>query len=133
MLPELESFVRIYDACPLLFWTVIGLASRCSEKHSDLYLRLAGPVRGLAAEVVNSPRRSLGIVQALVLLCLFPFPFRELESDRSLSYCGIASQMGLQLGLHRAEHDVEFCPEARLHSHDERLRTWAACYVVCSK
>jgi len=76
--------------------------------------------------------RSIETVQALLILCLWPFPVSTTFDDPSHSYSGIAVQMGLQLGLH--------CP-TQTYSHlavregitadsDVKLTTWLACLVV---
>lgn len=133
--PLLQGPVQLlesYNACPCLFWMVVALACKDHEKYAHLYLQLRSPIKRLAADHTVAASRSIFFVQALLLLCVWPFPFGAINEDPSWLYCGLAIHMAMLLGLHRPQH-----PFRLLHAADAevgdlamRTRTWLACFTV---
>ncbi|KAH8801387.1 hypothetical protein F5884DRAFT_806461 [Xylogone sp. PMI_703] len=124
-----HSHEDIYAECPLLFWVICAVTS-----NWEIRLLLAPMIKAMVADALHSFHRSIETVQALLILCIWPFPISSLGEDPSLFYSGIAVQMGLQLGLH--------CP-TQSHSHlngdknlapagdsEIRLTTWLACLII---
>jgi hypothetical protein len=124
-----ESSEVIYTKSPLLFWVICAVTS-----SNRLKPRFAPHIRTLVAEILIAPARSVETVQALLIMCMWPFNFSNLVDDASFFYSGLATQIGLQLGLHRP---------SLTHTHlggseqqdaetdfDSRLTTWLACFVV---
>ncbi|KIW25866.1 uncharacterized protein PV07_09002 [Cladophialophora immunda] len=117
----------IYASSPLLFWVV------CTITSPSLQPTLAPIVKSLVEEVVHTPKHSVQTVQALLLLCIWPFRVSFLSDDFSYFYSTMATQIGLQLGLHRSmgthtyrhSWDVQPMPDQEV-----RLTTWMACFVV---
>lgn len=118
------------------------VSTRCSNIHSKLHARLIEPVRRLAGEFNKIENRCVGFVQAMLLLCCWPFPFDVSISDTSWMFCGMASHMALQLGLHRPHHHTEYVyrpyqkPELGPNSTPNgikssiRRQVWVGCYIV---
>jgi hypothetical protein len=124
-----HSTDEIYSKCPLLFWVICAVTSTWQARK-----RFAPLIKAMVANILHSPSRSVEIVQALLILCVWPFSVSTLNEDPSHFYSSLAAQMGLQLGLH--------CP-AQAHSHksepndqataaDNVVKTtiWLACFVV---
>ncbi|KAK9327201.1 hypothetical protein V1520DRAFT_62955 [Lipomyces starkeyi] len=142
ILPPLETFILAYDSCHFLFWTVMVVSMKCSKMHSKLHAQLIEPLRRLAGEFNNIENRCVGFVQALLLLCCWPFPFDLSISDTSWMFCGMATHMALQLGLHRPHHLTEFVyrpyqqpefgPNSTPNGIESSIRrlVWAGCYIV---
>ena len=132
ILPDLSSFAKSYVSCPFLFWTVIAVASKHSQQHSHLYSNLVKPVQSLAADINAAAGQSLATIQALLILCWWPFPFRATINDPSWTYCGLAIHKALQIGLHRPLHCSDFEYQAEHDSKDltVRQKTWLACFVT---
>ena len=117
----------IYEACPLLFWVICSVAS-----STDIMLELQPHIQAMIGQVVVNPPRSVEVIQSLLILCMWPFPFYSTLGDPSFLYCGIATQMALQLGLHRPSLTPEFSSRRQVLevADDVRKTTWMACYVV---
>jgi hypothetical protein len=83
-------------------------------------------------KVVVNPPRSVESVQALLILCMGQFPFYSTLGDPSFMYCGIATQIGLQIGLHKPCLSQEFSKRKVVLEIDDHVRsgTWMACYIV---
>lgn len=117
----------IYAKSPLLFWVICAVAS-----STNVMLELQAGIANLVGQVVINPPRSVEVVQALLILCMWPFPFESTLADPSFIYCGIAHRISLQIGLHRPSLSQEFSSKRVVLEVDEDVRksTWLACYVV---
>ncbi|KAK4234665.1 fungal-specific transcription factor domain-containing protein [Achaetomium macrosporum] len=128
-LPGKEALVRDCAACPLLFWSVVAVASRATPALEGIRPRLVWPIRRLASESILQPR-SLSIIQALLLLCLWPMPYASLIDDPSWAFCGIATQKALQLGLYRPLPALMQQTNGDEDCANSMRRTWVACFIV---
>ena len=118
------------------------ISTKCFSMHSKLHAQLIEPVRRLASEFYKIENRCVGFVQALLLLCSWPFPFNVSINDMSWMFCGMATHMALQLGLHRPHHQTEFVyrpqhqpefgPNLTPNESENSVRriVWAGCYIV---
>jgi hypothetical protein len=115
------------EKCPLLFWVICAVAS-----STGTMLDLQPHIQVMVGQVAINPPRSIEVVQALLVLCMWPFPFYSTLGDPSFPYCGLATQIGLQIGLHRPSLSQEFSSKKQVLDvrEDVRKTTWMACYVV---
>jgi hypothetical protein len=125
-----RSIEAIYDRCPMLFWVICAVASPDSART-----RFEAPVRTLMLDVLDLRKESgVEMVQAILILCMWPFPFNSQKADSSFIYSGLATQISLGLGLHRPAVDAGFGTESTTTERqgDEEIRrtTWLACFVV---
>lgn len=117
----------VYAKSPLLFWAICAAAS-----NWRLQSRLAAPLKAMVKETLFSPR-SIETVQALLILCVWPCPFSSLSEDPSHFYSGLATQMSLQMGLHRptqAYSHMRVSSDPLNSTAEIKLTTWLACFVV---
>ncbi|KAH8809408.1 hypothetical protein F5884DRAFT_674124 [Xylogone sp. PMI_703] len=132
MLPKISRFIEYAEPCPFLFWTVLVIGLRGKSGRGDLYLEIADIVRNMAFDTVRPEyKRSLPSMQALLLLCHWPLPFRR-NDDPSHSFVTLATNIGLWIGLHRPYHDVEFVDESFSDGEMNiiRRKTWAVCFIT---
>jgi hypothetical protein len=94
-------------------------------------------VKTMIAETIHGTTHSVDTVQALLIMCIWPFKVVRLSEDPSHFYCSIARQMSLQLGLHRPgqpywplRHGSLSGPSTVMMDEEIRQSTWLACYVV---
>ena len=122
--PDLEA---MYKKCPLLFWVICAVTSDVNTA-----LTLHDGIKAMVADIVNNPPRSIETVQALLIMCMWPFPFGSTLQDPSCIYSGVATQIGLQIGLHRPSLQHEFSSRRQILEVNERARraTWLSCYIV---
>ncbi|KAH6961924.1 hypothetical protein BKA56DRAFT_598095 [Ilyonectria sp. MPI-CAGE-AT-0026] len=122
-----------YLLSDLLFWSIISVASRRMRSRPTLLPRLARNVTDLLWTTLRSIPYSLATVQALALLCTWPFPTSSSTADPTFMLVGIMLQIGTQMGLHRALDAQDFAKvPTRLDAREyaEWVRTWEACNVV---
>ncbi|CUM66531.1 uncharacterized protein PRCAT00004198001 [Priceomyces carsonii] len=127
-----NSANELYHKSQLLFWTVMLTAS-LSESEPTLYMSLASLIMQLAIETcwIRTPR-STHVIQALIILSIWPLPNEKVLDDCSYRFVGLAKNLALQLGLHRSgEFIQEFLrTQVSLGPDAERWRTrsWLAVF-----
>lgn len=127
-----------YERCPLLFWTIISVASRRYSTDLTLQSALSQSVLELSWKVIADPPLTYASVQGVLILCMWPLSTTHLWSDASTSLSNIAMVAAMHMGLHRPEHTREFTRHPKgggnvvLTEADksERKKTWAACNIV---
>ena len=117
----------VYERCPLLFWTICATASAEGPR-----MKFEEPVRTQIAQILDPCFSSVEVVQALLILCMWPFAFVSQKSDPSFIYGGIATQIALQIGLHRPAMDESLNSDQGSVNQEEEIRatTWIACFIV---
>ena len=133
--PELSSDYY-HDLSPLLFWTIILVSSRRLEGERRLFQTLSEPLSRLLWTTIMAVPQNYHIVKALCLLCTWPMPTSRTSTDPTFIYAGLASQIAIQLGLHRPSHAQDFSRyRLNLQQKDveDRARTWAVCVIVTQK
>lgn len=132
ILPDQHEFTAEYDSNRLLLWTVLAIASRGRDDMPNVYASLVEPVRRLASDLYSGQSRSLKTMQALLLLCIWPFPHQQSINDPSPMYCSLATHIGYQLGLHRPMHRSDFHETASrpIVSNLTERKTWYGCFIV---
>ena len=129
---ESKSATELYHKSQLLFWSVM-LTSALSEPEPTLYMSLALLIKQLAIETcwIHTPR-STHVIQALIILSLWPLPNEKILDDCSYRFIGLAKKLSLQLGLHRggefiqefSRTQVSLGPDAEYW----RTRSWLAVF-----
>lgn len=127
-----NSANELYKQSVLLFWTVILTAS-LSEPEPSLYNSLCDSIKHLAIQTcwIQTPR-STHIVQALLILGMWPLPNEKILDDVSYRFIGLAKNLAMQLGLHRGKFIYEFSRSQKSLPDAEkwRTRTWLSIYFA---
>ncbi|KAL1984930.1 hypothetical protein VTN96DRAFT_8589 [Rasamsonia emersonii] len=135
ILSESPTVLDNYDTCPLLFWTVMMIASKEAPQHKHLFPAVTSVVTSLASSISPPAEQTLQLIQALLLLCNWPPPYGATIHDNSSTYCGLAVTYALRQGLHRPHHVSDFVYEADFDEATmrERKKTWLACFIVSQR
>ena len=131
-----KSPQEYYAASELLFWVIISIASRHLPARPTLLAKLARSVTDLLWVTLRSIPYTLASVQALALLCTWPFPTSSSTADPTFMLTGMMIQVATQMGLHRALDAQEFVKVPRRLSASEYadwIRTWKACSIVAQR
>ncbi|KAK9247040.1 hypothetical protein V1506DRAFT_572216 [Lipomyces tetrasporus] len=121
----------VWNDSTLLFWTVLVTSAREHPVHCVQFPRLYLPFRRLLSEHLFNSIRCIYTIQALLLLCVWPFPVKNQRDDPSWNYCGLAVAAALQMDLHESQGNWR--PDASENSAEDmilRLKTWLGCFVV---
>jgi hypothetical protein len=114
---------------------MIALGAKGSTQHANLYPSLSQSVPHLASDIGTYIVQPLATVQALLILCWWPFPFQASITNPSWAYCGLATHLALQFGFHRPYNCSDFVYQAVLDTESliERQKTWLACFITNQK
>lgn len=124
--------INSYEKAPLLFWSVLAIASKDSEKYASDYARLQILLRQLVADILLLGTRSIYLVQALLILCVWSFPHEDMNKEPFSMYCAVAISMARSLGLHRPQYPfLLFAAKAsEIGTIETRTATWLSCFIV---
>lgn len=118
---------------PLLFWSIIGVASHRYEDEPTLLDLLSYSVPKLVWKTIGRPPHNIYMVEAIVLLCMWPFPTSSMFTDLSLIFISNAKIAAMQIGLHKPENLQDFSRgERQINREDvnEAAKIWSACYIA---
>lgn len=127
-----RSATQLYVKSKLLFWTVMLTAS-LSEPEPTLYMSLASLIKQLAIETcwIRTPR-STHVIQALIILSVWPLPNEKVLDDCSYRFVGLAKNLSLQLGLHRGGEFIQEFTRTQTNLGPDsdlwRTRSWLAVF-----
>lgn len=132
LLREPATIIDSYERAPLLFWSVLAIASKDSDKYVSDYPRLQILLRQLVADILLLGTRSIYLVQALLLLCVWSFPQEDMNKEPFSMYCAVAISMARSLGLHRPQYPfLLFAAKAsEIGTMEARTATWLSCFIV---
>lgn len=124
---------QYFDQSPLLFWTIIAVASRRYTADPGLLSSLSTPLTTLLWRTVADIPNNYFVVKALCLLCAWPFPTSTTSMDPTHILVGLMMKTATGIGLHRPNHTQDFSRVSvelnREQVHD-RVTTWAVCNIV---
>lgn len=121
-----------FSLSPLLYWTIISVASRRYSSRPTLLIELKQPLNDLVFDTIRAIPQTYHAVKALVLLCAWPLPTNSTSLDPSMMICGTMIQLAMQFGLHRPAHAQDFARtkiDLREEDVKDRMNTWVACNV----
>lgn len=133
ILPGIHYFLQNIQASPLLVWVIVAITSTRLPLQENLRVKLIEPIKRLAGtSIMGGESPSVFLVQALLLLCNWPMPFKATVTDPSWTYCGAAVSIALRIGLHQPDCHVDFM-YGSADDEDEialRTRSWVACFIM---
>ncbi|GAM85186.1 hypothetical protein ANO11243_031900 [Dothideomycetidae sp. 11243] len=131
LLPEITPS-GYFELCPLLYWTILTVASRRYDGRPGLLSELKPPLHELLWDTVGCVPQTYHAVKALCLLCAWPLPTSSTSLDPSMIICGTMVHLAMQFGLHRPSHAQDFSRiklELREEDIKDRMNTWVAVNV----
>ncbi|QRV95959.1 Tyrosine kinase domain protein [Ceratobasidium sp. AG-Ba] len=125
--PNMHTAAFVFDRCPFLFTAVCAISSRYYRKRPELYSIAMNFAKQSAATALIDGEKSVELVQAYILMSVYPIPARRWEEDRSLLYSEVAIRMATDLGLH-LPWNGRGTSEAHEREILNRARTWLVCF-----
>ncbi|KAI0031195.1 hypothetical protein K488DRAFT_12737, partial [Vararia minispora EC-137] len=118
---------QVYWRSPFLFTVICAIASRYDTERPDLYSTAISVARRAAADMFIGGAKRVEIVQAYILLSLYPVPARRWEDDRCYIFLGQAIRMAVDMNLN---HPNTAKPQNEMHAREmlNRTRTWLNCF-----
>ncbi|KAI1617379.1 hypothetical protein EDD36DRAFT_423988 [Exophiala viscosa] len=127
-----SSTDAIYDISPLLFWTILVTAARHEQINLSLLQSLGPEVRSLLWATIGKPPYILPTLQAMCILCAWPFSASSMTQDITYLLGGILKTAALHAGLYQPDVYAHFSRTRYSLSPDEireAARVWCCIYV----
>jgi hypothetical protein len=122
-----------YDKSPVLFWSIISVASRRYEYDITLLGNLKAPVSQLIWSTASQPPLSSFSIQALIIMSMWPFPTDTQWKEPSFMLMSMAKSAAMQNGFHQPEAMQDFL-RVKTQLEPEEFRAavilWAGCYIT---
>jgi hypothetical protein len=123
----------MYDNSPLLFWTVITTAARHDGSDFSLLPALVPALKRLLWSIIATAPHMLPSLQAMAILCVWPFPASSMPMDITFVLAGILKSAAMHTGLHRPDILTQYSrtrstlEPAKLR---EAIKVWCCTYVA---
>lgn len=127
---------KCYESCPLLFWTVIYVASHRYAKTKSLITFLSEEIRRQVFIALGEIPLSLPTLNAIILICTWIFPGCRFHSDPSAMLSSVTTNAALLLGLHtgRGGHpEYSHGVFQNNFTNEEATFTWAGLNIVSQR
>ncbi|KAK4174280.1 hypothetical protein QBC36DRAFT_313094 [Triangularia setosa] len=124
---------QYYQQHPLLYWSIVAVASRRFLPDPTILTKLSGPLTRYLWTTIGEVPQSYYVVKALCLLCTWPLPTSTTSSDPTHILCGVLMKIATGIGLHRPNHINDFsrvAVELNNEGLHDRIKTWAVCNIV---
>jgi len=135
ILEPVDSLSQLYQDSPLLFWTIVLVATR---HHITLHVHLPALQQAhmtLHAKVLMDAIQSLHEIQAVLMICTWPGPVKQQPQDPSWQQLGLAINAARQMGLHKATDwfilgSKPFKTQLSKHLLSTRKMTWLKAFEL---
>lgn len=132
------SVSNLYNRAPLLFWTIILVASQSIEQYASLYHDVAIEQEKLLPPILQRAIQRIETIHALLILCLWPLPQSRHFHNPAWNYIGLSISAAMQLNCHSpvpSGSEIEgwtglgHVAVGELDMKDQ-ARTWLGCFWV---
>ena len=133
------SLSDLLSASPLLFWTIILVASQEHTQFATIYQKvLATHHEELLSPILQKAIQQVETIHALLLLCLWPVPQPRHFYNPAWNYVGLAVSAAMQLNCHSPSgsssgtngwNGLGHVDASELSTIDQ-ARTWLGCFWV---
>jgi hypothetical protein len=94
------SLSDLLTRSPLLFWTIIQVASQDHPRFASIYQKVVAEHEGLLSPILQRAIQQMETIHALLLLCLWPIPQSQHFHNPAWNYVGLAIHAAMQLNCH---------------------------------
>ncbi|OTB20489.1 hypothetical protein K445DRAFT_312947 [Daldinia sp. EC12] len=127
---------KCYDTSPLLFWTIIYVATRRYAKSSTVFPFMLDSIKRDAYSAIANPPLPLPSINALILLCTWIFPEVRFVNDPCALFSSICMTATSQLGIHcgkGAHPEYSHGVFQNNFTDEEASFTWAGYNIVAQR
>ncbi|KAL1899756.1 hypothetical protein Sste5346_002621 [Sporothrix stenoceras] len=127
---------KCYESAPILFWTIMVISARRFAKDDSVLPFLTESLPSEVWGAMGNPPLPLGVINALLLLCAWPFTTIRFMRDPSMIFSSIAMSSCFMIGLHtgRGEHPELANPNFQIRNTDEEATfTWAGFNIISQR
>jgi hypothetical protein len=133
-----SSLSDLLTRSPLLFWTVILVASQDHAHFADIYQQVSAEHESLLSPILQRSIQQIETIHALLLLCLWPIPQSRHFYNPAWNYVGLAINAAMQLNCHSPLGPASKTDGWKGLGHiavnelsiTDQSRTWLGCFWV---
>lgn len=136
ILEPITSLKQLHADSEFLFWSIISIAARNHQRYAPLFDSVRQLLERLRAAIIMDSVPSFLNLQALLLLCAFPFHTScPLYRDPSWTQLGLAINAARQMGLNKNKDEPLFGnrrAQDSINRHPRHIRhmTWMKCFQL---
>lgn len=127
---EPETYFR---ESSLLFWAIVATGARHLADNKSIYALAVQEIKNDLFQPIFHITNPIPVIQASLILCLWPLPVDTMWKDPSHAFAGAAHFLAVQNGLFVTGHEQDFArtrtsvtPELK----DFRARLWLNCCLI---
>ncbi len=127
---------KCYDACPLLFWTIVFIASRRYARGVSTFSFMLEAIKKEMFSAISIFPLSLQHINAFILICTWSFPDSRFIRDPTCLFSSAAMNGILLSGVHQGKwRHTEFNlgQVQNEFSDEEATFTWASYNIVSQR
>lgn len=131
------SLSDLLTRSPLLFWTIILIASQDITRFAAIYQQVVAEHEGLLSPILHRAIQQIETIHALLLLCLWPIPQSRHFHNPAWNYVGLSISAAMQLSCHMPLSATKTegwrglgHVTANELSIADQARTWLGCFWV---
>ncbi|KAL7626207.1 hypothetical protein AAE478_002977 [Parahypoxylon ruwenzoriense] len=127
---------KCYESGPLLFWTIIYIASRRYAKTPTVFPFLLDAMKRDAFSAITSVPLSMSSINAFILLCAWVYPDVRFINDPSSLFSSVCMNAALQLGIHTgkgAHPEYSHGVFQNCFADEEASFTWAGYNIIAQR
>lgn len=99
-LRPVQSITRLINQSPLLFWTIMLVASHRFD-DDGIYDRLIEPLKSMLSRCLCTVITSIETIHVFLIHCLWPITEMGTLLDQSFHYVNLATATAIQMNCHR--------------------------------
>jgi hypothetical protein len=99
-MPPCPSLSDLLTRSPLLFWTIILVASQDHAQYAAIYQEVVAEHEGLLSPILQRTIQQMETIHALLLLCMWPIPQSRHFYNPAWNYVGLVINAAMQLSCH---------------------------------
>lgn len=135
IIEPVTSLTELAAESELLFWTIVAVAARHHKRHYIRYPHIQNVHAQLHGKVCREAIQSVPDLQAILMLCTWPYPVKGQFSDPSWMQLGMVITASRLIGLDKAKDEVFFGTRRARHQlgkhaqHTLKL-SWLRCFEM---
>jgi Fungal specific transcription factor domain len=133
-----SSLLDLQIRSPLLFWTIILVASQDHAQFAAVYQEVVAEHETLLSPILQRAIQQIETIHSLLLLCMWPIPQSRHFYNPAWNYVGLAMNAAMQLDCHNPLGPASKTDGWKGLGHiavnelstEDQSRTWLGCFWV---
>lgn len=135
ILDPVFSLLQLQHESRLLFWSIICVTAQTHVRLAQSFAQIRAAHAKLYHSSTQEALHSLLDLQAILVVCTWPYPASSKQQDASYIQLGLAINTARQMGLDKCKDEMfmgtrDANNTLSQHSHHSRQLTWLKCFEL---